>query len=207
MAQQHEVEELARAAASGDAEALGALYDMYADPVLRLIRTKITGDLHAAEDIAAATWEKVARAIRSYQPIGGGFPAWLATITRRTTAEYQRTLLRRWGREELRGDFLTDDVLDPSMSVQELAETRMVAATIARAVESLPPKQRTCVRLRFYVGLSVADTAAVMGMDPNAVKQTQLRAKRTLAKRLPLLGITGHHVVTLLQPRSAAAAR
>jgi RNA polymerase sigma-70 factor (ECF subfamily) len=53
------------------------------------------------------------------------------------------------------------------------------------AVRPLKPEQQECVVLRFLQGLSVAETAAVMGRSDGAIKQLQLRAVRALAKLVP----------------------
>jgi RNA polymerase sigma-70 factor (ECF subfamily) len=53
------------------------------------------------------------------------------------------------------------------------------------AVRQLKPEQQECVVLRFLQGLSVAETAAVMGRSDGAIKQLQLRAVRALAKLVP----------------------
>ena len=53
------------------------------------------------------------------------------------------------------------------------------------AVHRLGSEQRECVVLRFLHGLSVAETAAVMGKKSGAIKALQYRAVRSLARMLP----------------------
>lgn len=176
------VEEQALAAAGGDREALARLYERYADPVLRYARLRVGDDLMVAEDVASTTWERVAKSIRGYSTKGNGFPAWLFTITRRTAAEHHRTAGRR--RENLAAEFLADDHPDTDATPHEVVEARMVSHRVTRAVRGLAPRQRRCVTLRFYVGLDLADTAAVMKISVGAVKQLQHRGLTTLAGQL-----------------------
>ena len=57
--------------------------------------------------------------------------------------------------------------------------------------------------MRFLQGLSIAETAAVLGRSEGAVKQLQLRAVRNLAKLLP----DGHPMSTRHCVTSAGRAR
>ena len=52
------------------------------------------------------------------------------------------------------------------------------------AVKNLRPEQAECVVLRFLQGLSLAETAKVLGRSEGAVKQLQLRAVRSLHREL-----------------------
>ncbi|MFE0739276.1 RNA polymerase sigma factor [Streptomyces sp. NPDC058855] len=58
-------------------------------------------------------------------------------------------------------------------------------AALLEAVRRLNPQQQECVTLRFLQGLSVAETARVMGKNEGAIKTLQYRAVRTLARLLP----------------------
>ena len=49
----------------------------------------------------------------------------------------------------------------------------------------LPPEQQECLVMRFLQGLSIAETAEMLGRSEGAIKQLQLRAVRNLAKLLP----------------------
>ena len=50
----------------------------------------------------------------------------------------------------------------------------------SRRSARLRPDQAECITLRFLHGLSVAETARVLGRSEGAVKQLQLRAIRAL---------------------------
>ena len=53
------------------------------------------------------------------------------------------------------------------------------------ALTELPDEQRDCLVMRFLQGMSIAETAAVLGRSDGAVKQLQLRGVRNLAKLMP----------------------
>lgn len=56
---------------------------------------------------------------------------------------------------------------------------------LLNAVRRLGPRQQECVTLRFLQGLSLAETARVMGTSEGAIKTLQYRAFRTLTRLLP----------------------
>lgn len=41
---------------------------------------------------------------------------------------------------------------------------------LAEALDGLPPRQRACLSLHYYAGLSVVETASVLGISPNTAK-------------------------------------
>jgi len=61
---------------------------------------------------------------------------------------------------------------------------------LLKAVRSLRADQQECLALRFLQGMSVSETALIMGRNEGAIKALQYRAVRTLAKRLPKEGLT-----------------
>jgi len=55
----------------------------------------------------------------------------------------------------------------------------------AAALKKLPAEQQECLIMRFLQGLSIAETAKVLGRSDGAIKQLQLRGVRNLAKLMP----------------------
>lgn len=182
------IETLARKAAAGDADAFGSLFDHYADSVVRYLVVR-THNRDAAQDMASATWERVARSISNYEyrPQTGGFPAWLFTITRHTYAETLRWYSRRPG-VYLSGEMLAFDQADGADTPAEALDRKVQSHQIAAEIESLPPAQRKCILHRFFEGLTIQETAAVMGKTVGAVKQLQFRGLTTLRDRLNGIG-------------------
>lgn len=185
-----EVEQQAESAAQGDAAALADLYERYADPVLRYMLTRTCNDVPLAEDLAGETWERVARSIRRYESQGAGFVAWLFTIARRAVTTHYRNIFKNNARID--GAMLAGP-MDPTETPDDAYARHLQATQVAAAVQRLPTNQRECVILRFYSNLSLADTAAVMGKNPNAIKQLQFRGLKAL-----------HHQLGDLAPQSLA---
>ena len=57
--------------------------------------------------------------------------------------------------------------------------------SLLKALGELPTEQRECLIMRFLQGLSIAETAEILGRSSGAVKQLQLRGVRNLAKLIP----------------------
>ena len=85
----------------------------------------------------------------------------------------------RWLTEyEIPADRATDGPEDAV--VQRLANEQLLAC-----VRQLNSEQQECIALRFLQGLSVSETAAVMGKREGAIKALQHRAVRRLATLVP----------------------
>ena len=172
-------EHLAHRAAGGCRDSMGELYEAYVDTTYRWLLRR-TWDPHLAEDLNAETWYKVMAGIGSF-PIGKDrkFVAWVFVIAKNVLIDQHRTRTRRPER-------LTDTLLDldspaPGLTPEELAIQRDLSRTTLAAVNALPHKQQAEVLLlRFYDGLSVAETAAHLGITEGAVRVRQHRAIATL---------------------------
>ena len=70
---------------------------------------------------------------------------------------------------------------DPELTALDSLTHRTVLSAVGR----LGSEQRQCVVLRFLHGLSVAETAMIMGKKSGAIKALQYRAVRALARLLP----------------------
>jgi RNA polymerase sigma factor (sigma-70 family) len=58
------------------------------------------------------------------------------------------------------------------------------AMDVARALATLPRRQREATVLRYYMDLSVLEVAAVLGVNEGTAKTTLFRARKSLARVL-----------------------
>jgi RNA polymerase sigma-70 factor (ECF subfamily) len=175
-----EVWTLVRAAQDGDAEAFGQLYDRYLDLVFRYAYHRL-GDRAMAEDITSETFVRALRRLDSLTYQGRDVGAWLVTITRNLVLDHLKSSRHRM-------EVITDDMRQadratdgPETAVLE----RLTNTALLRCVRQLGAEQQECVVLRFLQGLSVAETASIMGKNEGAIKALQHRAIRRLASLLP----------------------
>jgi len=169
--------ELAR---GGDTEAFGMLYDHYQASVYRFLYYRV-GSVALAEDLMSETFFRALRSMGSFRWQGKDFGAWLMTIARNLTADHYKA-----GRTRL--EYATED-MSPHDSATDGPEIEVLASltndALLAALKQLPTEQQECLIMRFLQGLSIAETAKVLGRSDGAVKQLQLRGVRNLAKLLP----------------------
>ena len=175
-----EVWELVRRAQDGDAEAFGELYDHYVTIVHRYVYHRV-GDRTFAEDVTSETFVRALRRIDSLTFQGRDVGAWLVTIARNIIRDHVKS-------SRYRLEVTTADMRDADRAtdgpedtvVQQLTNEQLLAC-----VKQLGSEQQECISLRFLQGLSVSETAAVMGKKDGAIKALQHRAVRRLAGLLP----------------------
>ncbi|MFG2695069.1 ECF subfamily RNA polymerase sigma factor, BldN family [Kitasatospora sp. NPDC051984] len=174
------VVDLVERAQNGESEAFGRLYDHYADTVYRYIYYRV-GSRATAEDLTSETFLRALRRIGTFTWQGRDFGAWLVTIARNLVADHFKS--SRFRLEVTTGEML--DSNECERSPEESVLESLSNAALLDAVRRLNPQQQECVTLRFLQGLSVAETARIMGKNEGAIKTLQYRAVRTLARLLP----------------------
>jgi RNA polymerase sigma-70 factor (sigma-E family) len=146
---------------------------------LRALAYVTCGDWQAAEDAVAGAlanlylrWSKVTTP-----------DAYARTMVVRAAIHEKR---RPWRRERPVGDALPDVAgPDPSSEVDERLR-------LAAALRHVPKRQRAVLVLRFLEGLSVEETAEILGCRPGTVKSQSARGLDTLRAVLAAEDITLH---------------
>jgi RNA polymerase sigma-70 factor (ECF subfamily) len=169
--------ELAR---QGDAEAFGLLYDHYQGSVYRFLYYR-TRSSTLAEDLTSETFFRALRSMNGFRWQGKDFGAWLMTIARNLATDHFKA-----GRTRL--ELTTEDMSlhdDATDGPEGAVLAGLTNEVLMQALTELPAEQRDCLVMRFLQGMSIAETAAVLGRSDGAVKQLQLRGVRNLAKLMP----------------------
>lgn len=171
---------LVEQAQAGDAEAFGRLYDRYVDLVHRYIYYRL-GDRSSAEDFTSETFLRAWRRIGTVTNQGRDIGAWFITIARNIVLDHVKS--SRYRLEIATAEMLDADRVEdgPEGSVLD----QLASAELLKCVQQLNAEQQECIVLRFLEGLSVAETASVMGKNEGAIKALQHRAVRRLATLLP----------------------
>jgi RNA polymerase sigma-70 factor (ECF subfamily) len=173
---------LVSAAQSGDGEAFGQLYDRYVDVVHRYIAYRVSN--HAlTEDLTSETFLRALRRISSYTWQGRDFGAWLVTIARNLIADHFKS--SRYKLELATSDLVEAGAERTSDGPEDEVLTGITNSALFEAVKKLNAEQQECIVLRFLQGMSVAETATILGKNENAIKALQYRAVKTLGRMLP----------------------
>jgi len=171
---------LVRAAQAGDAEAFGRLYDHYVTMIFRYVYHRV-GDRAMAEDVTSETFVRALRRIDSLSFQGRDVGAWLVTIARNIIRDHVKS-------SRYRLEVTTADMRDADRATdgpEDAVVAHLTNQQLLICVQQLNAEQQECIVLRFLHGLSVAETAAIMGKKDGAIKALQHRAVRRLAGLLP----------------------
>ncbi|ANH37263.1 RNA polymerase sigma factor SigX [Nocardioides dokdonensis FR1436] len=169
--------ELAR---KGDVDAFGMLYDHYQGSVYRFLFHR-TRSATLAEDLTSETFFRALRSMQGFRWQGKDFGAWLMTIARNLATDHFKA-----GRTRL--EMTTEDMGqhdDATEGPEAMVLAGLTNEILLKALTSLPDEQRDCLVMRFLQGMSIAETASVLGRSDGAIKQLQLRGVRNLAKLMP----------------------
>ncbi|MFC5065420.1 sigma-70 family RNA polymerase sigma factor [Actinomycetospora atypica] len=173
---------LVRATQGGDVDAFGTLFDRYHDVVFRFVFYRL-GDRGVAEDLTQETFVRAFRRISSVSYQGRDIGAWFVTIARNLVLDHVKS--SRYRLEQATPE-ITDVAPDRGSPGPE---SEVIAGAtheeLLRCVAKLGEDQQECITLRFLQGLSVSETAHIMGRNEGAVKALQHRAVRRLAQLLP----------------------
>lgn len=142
---------------------------------LRHLAFALCGDWHAADDIVQIALSKLYRAWPRVHAAAAEY-AYARRVIVRTAIDESR---RPWRRERS-----TDAVPDVTMTDKSYSAPGS-DVDIHRALSKLPAQQHRVVVLRYWLGLSVAETAEAMGLSEGTVKS---QSSRALTKLRPLLG-------------------
>jgi RNA polymerase sigma-70 factor (ECF subfamily) len=132
------------------------------------------GNATDAEDVASSVFSEAVKGIRSFRYRGIPIAAWLFRIAHHETVN---AIKRRKQ---------TPAPLDPESAGNGHEELRRSDERhdLGIALAALKEEHRTVLLLRFIEDRSIRDTAEVLGKSEGAVKLLQLRALRSLRKRL-----------------------
>lgn len=165
-------------AAVADPQLFDLLYRRYVSDVYRYCFAH-SGSRADSEDLTAQTFLAALEALPGYRG-RGPFAAWLFAIARRKCADHHR---RRYARRE---QALDSAVLLPGVAganPEQQSYLNSVRDCLRRAIEQLTPDRRQALHLRFWAGLTVRETAAVMQRGESAVKMLVARAIADLKER------------------------
>src|SRR5688572_16753621 len=186
----------ARWCRSGDAEALGALFDATAPRLLRLA-IHLVGDAAEAEDLVQATF-LTALEQRTSVDVSRPVLPWLTGVLAHKAQQQRRRAARVPDPERL----AARAVEDPSAPL----ERRELDGEVARAVDGLGEPYRQVLLLRLRHGMELADIAHVLERDPGTVRVQLHRGLEKLRAALPA-ALASLAVVAWTAPRGLAALR
>ena len=173
---------------AGDQSAFKTIVETHQRRVIN-VAYRLLRNREDAEDVAQETFLRVYLSAKSYKP-KAELSTYLYTIATNLALNRLRKKKRlRWfSLDQLEEDeetgFGQEAPADPADRPDESLERAEREVVVRRALDALPPAQKTAVVLSRYEGLSYKQIAEVMGLSVSAVESKLHRAKQTLRKKL-----------------------
>jgi RNA polymerase sigma-70 factor, ECF subfamily len=173
-------EDLVRRIRANEPNAFDELYSRYSPRVFGYLYQRLNGNHEEAEDLTAEVFAKVYEKIDGYQVQGAPLSSWLFRIAHNRLIDSVR---RRRG-QTVGLDVAPEVPAGPMFQgVDQAVAMDQIKAGLAR----LTPEQRQVIVLRFLEGKSLAETAAEVGRNEDAVKKLQSRGLASLRRQIECL--------------------
>ena len=172
-----ELDALAIAAAAGDVDAVGRLYDALVGPIYRYVAVRVRRR-EDAEDLTQLVFERIVASLPRYRHRGRPFEAWAFRIARNAVIDHFR---RERSDEPLDGErhAVQGDAGPEAISLRGEQMRELQAAML-----HLTADQQEAIALRFAAGLTADEAAQVMGRQPGTIRGLTFRAITSLRRRL-----------------------
>lgn len=162
--------------------ALRLLYEQHAAPLLSYALRLTGGDRGRSEDIVQETLLRAWRHPQALDPDRGPVRSWLFTVARNVAVDAHRA-------RRARPTEVGDEPLALVPAADEI-EKALDSWLVADAMASLSSDHRAVLVETYYLGRSVAEAAAVLGIPAGTVKSRTFYALRALKLALEERGVT-----------------
>jgi RNA polymerase sigma-70 factor, ECF subfamily len=174
-------EDLVRRVRANDPLAFEELYERYSPRVFGYLFQRLNGDAEEAEDLTADVFTRVYEKIDAFQPQGAPLSAWVFRIAHNRLID---TIRRRPRATQVTLEDAPELAAGPVFGdVDQQVAMEQIKAGLTR----LTNEQRQVIVLRFLEGKSLAETAAAVGRNEDAVKKLQARGLASLRRGLECL--------------------
>jgi RNA polymerase sigma-70 factor (ECF subfamily) len=177
-------ERLVALSRAGDDGAFAALVRRHQDVAFRAAYV-VLGDADAAADAAQEGFIAMHRALARFRP-GQPVRPWLLTIVGNRARNLRRGAGRRTAAHLRAGQAW--DGGEPS--AEEAVTRREGRRLVLDAVNALQAEDRAAIACRYFLDLSEAETAALLGVARGTVKSRLHRARERLRARMRESGVT-----------------
>jgi len=158
-------------AAGGERDAFAQLAELAGPVLYRFCQAHLPPHMRGeAEDARQECLLRAWRRRKSFRK-GGAAMTWLLGIAMNVVRERRR-----------RRPMVSLEAADPPQAQAAGGDDRL--ELLAAAIEKLPPRQREAVTCRFLRGMSIAETAAVMGCAEGTVKAAVFKAIASLGRMM-----------------------
>ncbi len=172
---------IVRRALAGDGEAFASLFREYGRDVRRICR-RMLGDSQAAEDAVSEVFLRARSALGGFES-DRPFRPWLIAIAGNYCIDQLRRLTSE-ARVFSGNEPQESDLESPGPSPLGRLVVAEQRQALGRAIESLPPRYRLPLLLRYFDDMDYAAIAKSIGVTRNQVGTLLFRAKRLLREEM-----------------------
>lgn len=166
-------------AGNGDLGAFRVLVEKHQERAIR-IAFRISGDFHAAEDLAQEGFVKAFWSLSEFDPDKGAFSSWLFVIVRNLSLNFRRKKV------PLPMD-LEEEAICESLDPSSTFDSRDRLRILDKAIEELDEPFRSAFLLAEMEELPLQQVAEIEGAALGTIKSRISRAKATLRSKLQSL--------------------
>jgi RNA polymerase sigma-70 factor (ECF subfamily) len=158
-----------------DPKAFEELYVKYADKVYNYFWYRTGHQKDVAEDLLQETFFRAFKYRSRFQIRGYSYATYLLTIAHNVLVNYYRSHkmipLSEFG-----------DEIDVPIEITSTLERKIEAASLWKAVQSLPTTERDVLLMRYQKEMAIKDISRIMRRSENAIKLILTRARKRLAQ-------------------------
>lgn len=160
-----------------DPQTITEIHERYFPSVYRYAHYRV-GDETVAEDLSSETFIRLLEAVHAGKGPKTTLRGWLMGTVSNLINDYFRQIYNR------SNEALKEELKSTNGDPASLSEQRTRQEFLRLGLSKLTPDQQHVLALRFGSGCSLAETAEIIGKNPNAVKQLQFRALAALRKQI-----------------------
>ncbi len=162
--------------------ALAEIFDRYYQPIYRYLYHHL-GHAPTAEDLTAEVFRRFLEALHSHRGPNAYLQAWLYRVAHNLLVDELR---HRKFQEQ---DALEENLPDAAPAVGWTVQQPPTRQAIRSVLNTLSPKQRTVLVLKYLEDMENDEIARVMNLSEGAVRALQQRGLRALQRRLKRRGL------------------
>jgi RNA polymerase sigma-70 factor, ECF subfamily len=158
-----QVESIVDRAISGDTEAFGQLYDIYADRIYRHIYYR-TSNVDDARDLTQEVFTKAWQVLPKYKRTKTPFLGWLFTISHNRVIDYYRTK---------KDHAYLNNEIDPGSateSPEHIVESGFTQQEVRKAILRLPADQQQVILMSFIEGFEYSEIASALNKSEGNIR-------------------------------------
>ena len=168
---------------AGDGTVLSELYDSIGSKLFSL-SFKILGDRWDAEEVVQDAFTTLWKKPQSFDPRKGKLTSWLMVLVRNRSVDRYRSRKRRKDTTSIEVSLEiqpVDENIDVATSASHADEKRLLGS----AIQKLPEKQLSVLKLSYFKGLTHPEIAKELGVSLGTVKSRIRLGVEKLRNSLP----------------------